>query len=124
MVLVVLHHCNYVIVHLHSFATGDRPTMRNLKKFPSKHGQDINIPLQIGTDYRTFGTFLLVDDSGTIVSGIEMAMMSDAERINEAILMRWIGGKGKQPLTWDTLVTCLRDSELKTLAIDIEKVLQ
>ena len=73
MVLVVPHHCNYVIVHLNFFATGDRPTMRNLKKFPSKHGQDINIPLQIGKDYRTFGTFLLEDDSGTIVSGIEMA---------------------------------------------------
>jgi len=106
------------------FATGDRPTMRNLKKFPNKHGQDINIPLQIGTNYRTFGTFLLEDDSGTIVSGIEMAMMWDAERINEAILMKWIGGKGQQPLTWDTLVTCLRDSELQTLASDIEKVLQ
>ena len=87
--------------------------MRNLKKFPNKSGQDINISLQISTDYRTFRTFLLEDNSGTIASVIEMAMMSDAERINEAILMQWIGGKGKQPLTWDTLMTCLRDSELK-----------
>jgi len=98
--------------------------MHNLKKFPSKHGQDINIPLQISTNYQTFGTFLLEDDRGTIVAGSERAMMSDAERINEAILMRWIGGEGKHPLTWDTLVTCLRDSKLKTLASDIEKVLQ
>jgi len=98
--------------------------MCNLKKFPNKHGQDINIPVQIGTNYRTFGTFLLKDDSGTIVSGIERAMMQDAERINEAILMRWIGGEGKHPLTWDTLVTCLQDSNLKTLASDIERVLQ
>ena len=97
--------------------------MCNLK-FPNKHGQDINIPVQIGTNYRTFGTFLLKDESGTIVSGIERAMMQDAERITEAILMRWIGGEGKHPLTWDTLVTCLQDSKLKTLASDIERVLQ
>jgi len=99
--------------------------MRNLKKFPNKHGQDINIPLQIGTNYFSFGIFLLEDDTGTIVLGIERAMMSDAERFNEAILMRWIDGKGKKPLTWDTLVTCLRDSvELEMLASVIEKALQ
>jgi len=51
-------------------------------------------------------------------------MMCNAERINEDILMKWIGGTGKKPLTWDTLVTCLRDSELQTLASDIERVLQ
>ena len=107
MVLVVPHHCNYCNCAFLFFATGDRPTMRNLKKFPNKSGQDINIPLQIGTNYRTFGTFLLEDDSGTIVSGIERAMVCDAERINEDILMKCIGGKGQHPLTWDTLVTCL-----------------
>ena len=107
-ITVIIVYCAIIF-----FATGDRPTMRNLKKFPNKSGQDINISLQISTDYRTFRTFLLEDNRGTIASVIEMAMMSDAERINEAILMQWIGGKGKQPLTWDTLMTCLRDSELK-----------
>jgi len=101
---LLCRHCNCAFIF---FVTGDRPTMCIWKKFPNKHGQDINICVQIGTNYQTFGTFLLEDNSGTIVSGIERAMMCDAERINEDILMKWIGGKGQHPLTWDTLVTCL-----------------
>ena len=67
---------------------------------------------------------MLKDDTGTIISTIEQAKMHDAHLINEAILERWIGGKGQGPFTWDTLVECLRDTELNTLADEIEEVLQ
>ena len=46
-----------------------------------------------------------------------------ADEINQAILEKWIGGRGQQPITWDTLVKCLRDTEMTTLANDIEEVL-
>ena len=108
-------------LHLYS-ATGDRPSLPNLLKFPNKRG-NINIAEQIGTKYKTFGTFLLKDDNGTIVSGIERAKMYIADEINQAILEKWIGGRGQQPITWDTLVKCLRDIEMTTLANDIEEVL-
>ena len=96
--------------------------MAKLLKFPGKHGK-INIPELIGTNYKIVGTFLLRDDSGTIISGIERAKMYDAEEINKAILEMWIGGKGLGPFTWDTLVQCLRDADQNVLANDIEKVL-
>lgn len=96
--------------------------MRNLLKFPGKHGS-INIPEQIGKEYTTFGTFLLEDDSGTIVSGIESAKTQTATEINITILREWINGKGQEPFTWDSLVKCLRDAELNRLADDIEEVL-
>ena len=50
--------------------------------------------------------------------------MQDADEINKAILQKWIGGKGLEPFTWDTLVKCLRDTELNTLANEIEEVLR
>ena len=121
MVVVVPHHCTSVKTF---FPAGDRPTLRNLKKFPVKHGKPIDIPVRIGINYRSFGIFLLEDDYGAIVSVIEGKMHFNSEKINEDILMQWIGGKGKRPFTWDTLVTCLRDVELGTLANDIEEVLQ
>ena len=49
--------------------------------------------------------------------------MYNADEINEAILEKWIGGKSRKPITWDTLVKCLRDIDLNALANDIEEVL-
>ena len=97
--------------------------MCKLLKFPGKRRR-INIPEEISTNYKKFGTFLLKDDNGTIVSGIERAKMYNAEEINQAILEKWIGGKGRQPVTWDTLVKSFRDIDLAVLADDIEIVLQ
>ena len=48
--------------------------------------------------------------------------MNDAEQINTEVLRQWINGKGKHPVTWETLTEVLRDSELNTLAGDIEAV--
>ena len=49
--------------------------------------------------------------------------MYNVDEINVAILEKWISGKGQKPITWDTLVNCLRDTDLNALANDIEKVL-
>ena len=46
----------------------------------------------------------------------------DAEQINTEIVQEWLTGRGKQPMTWATLVEVLRGVELSTLAGDIEAV--
>ena len=48
--------------------------------------------------------------------------LNDAEEINTEILQEWLTGRGKQPVTWATLVEVLREIELTTLASDIEVV--
>ena len=48
--------------------------------------------------------------------------LKDAEQINIEILKQWLTGRGKQPVTWATLVEVLRDIKLCTLADDIEAV--
>ena len=47
---------------------------------------------------------------------------NDAEEINKEILREWLTGRGKQPVTWATLVEVLRDIKLTTLASDIEAI--
>ena len=47
---------------------------------------------------------------------------NDAEQINTEILQEWLTGRGKQPVTWTTLVDVLRDIKLSILAGDIETV--
>jgi len=46
--------------------------------------------------------------------------MNDAEQINCEVLRQWNADKGKHPVTWKTLSEVLCDTELQTLAGEIE----
>ena len=82
----------------------------------------INIPVEIGTEYVEFGVFLLDDPNGAIVKIMAHYHLNKAKQINIEIFQEWLTGKGKQPVTWATLVEVLRDIELSTLACQIEAV--
>ena len=82
----------------------------------------INIAEKISTKYYDFGLLLLDDPNGTRVRNMELKYREDAERINKEILQEWATGKGKKPVTWETLTEVLRDIELCTLASEIEAV--
>ena len=79
-----------------------------------------NIPEEIGTDYFKFGTFLLDDETGTIVHSIEWQYQRHSEAINREILRRWLEGRGKSPVKWSTLIQVLKDISRHALAEDIE----
>ena len=104
----------------HDHAASNAPTLHELLNF-HRPGQEkkINVPQEIGTKYKTFGTVLLEDDSGARVDNIVHENRESIERINTEILQEWLKGRGKQPVTWATLVEVLRDIELSTLAGDI-----
>ena len=86
------------------------------------HGKErtINIPQEIGTRYCQFGIFLLDDPNGTRTHNIEHKHREDAEKINTEILREWATGRGKKPVSWETLTEVLHDIELGTLASEIE----
>ena len=99
-------------------AASNPPTLPELLNFPGQEKR-INIPQEIGTQYKTFGTILLEDDSGARVDNIVHEYRERAERINTEILQEWLNGRGKLPVTWETLVEVLHDIELSVLAGDI-----
>ena len=101
---------------------GTKPTLPELLKFACTDGRVVNIPVEIGIQYVNFGTFLLDDANGSRVKIIEHQHLNKAEQINTEILQEWLTGRGKQPVTWETLVEVLRDIELSTLASDIEAI--
>ena len=94
--------------------------MIELLKFPSADGTKVNLAVEIGVDSSTFGILLLQDDSGARVSAIEHECRGNAEKMNKKIFTLWLSGKGKQPITWSTLVDVLRDADLNRLAAIIE----
>ena len=101
--------------------TADCPTVLECTRFQGKQ-RTINIPREIGINYRQFGIFLLNDPKGTRTCNIEHKHREHAENINTEILQEWATGRGKKPVSWDTLTEVLHDIELGALASEIEAV--
>ena len=47
---------------------------------------------------------------------------SDPEACCIEMMQKWLGGRGRQPVNWATLVRVLRDAEFSVLAGDVERV--
>lgn len=104
--------------------TGDHTSQSKLREciiFQGKERQ-INIPRQIGATYSLFGIFLLEYSTGARIKAIELNCHGDPERISIEILNEWLCGRGKHPVTRNTLVEVLFDIGLATLAAEIEDV--
>ena len=96
--------------------------MPELLKFTCADNTTINITKQIGNEYNCFGIFLLQDLNGQKIKSIKSKHQFDPSQISTEIFEEWLAGKGKQPVTWATLVEVLRDTELCTLADVISTV--
>ena len=99
-----------------------KPTLLELMKFTFTDGTVVNILVEIAIKYSKFGTFLLDDRNGSRVKIMARKHHDDAEQINMEIIQEWLIGRGKQPVSWATLVEVLHDIELSTLASEIEAV--
>ena len=82
----------------------------------------INIPQQIGINFKKFGIILLEDESGAKIDSFAREYRDNSEQINMKVLQEWIAGQGKQPVSWDTLIEVLEDIGLGVLASDIAAV--
>ena len=100
-----------------SFPPSATPSIKGLMSISVGH---LNMIQSVGTRYPTLGIFLLEDDNGVLVDALTLEHQHNAEEITRAIFQRWIGGTGRKPTTWRTLVGVLRQSQLATQADKIE----
>ena len=101
-------------IYVFCIVIADHPTVVECIRF--------NIAQEIGTKYMEFGILLLEDTTGGRLHNMEQQCRENAEKINLEILYEWINGKGKLPVSWETLTEVLHDIELFTLASEIEAV--
>ena len=66
-----------------------------------------------------FGIVLLNDETGSRVNSIEDECRGKPERIVLMILQEWLEAKGL-PVTWESLIQTLRDTDLSVLADQIQ----
>ena len=83
----------------------------------------INIPQQIGVQWRIVGTLLLDDKAGNIVQAIAREYRDNAFEINSEILARWVQGQGIADTTWRGLLGVLK-VHCPALAESIEEALK
>ena len=108
--------------YVHSCKSADgHPTLDVLRHFPMKK-RFIDIAEKIATDYKRFGTQLFKDSDGSKVRIIEMKHQDPVD-ITVEILEQWLQGRGRMPITWQTFVQCLRDTDLNGLASNMESLL-
>ena len=83
-----------------------------------------DIVAEIQNNHEHFGTLLLEDTNGNVVKGIEKANNNgDPVDITVEILRQWLQGSGRLPVTWQTLIKCLRGAKLNVAADYIEGAL-
>ena len=111
-----------VIPYFTFSCTDDKPSFLVLKKFPGKHGR-FDVMERIGINYPELGMFLLQDHDLSKVSALERTWQRASLPICRDIMKEWLQGKGKLPVTYATLLHCLRDADLHSLVKDIEDVL-
>ena len=70
----------------------------------------------------TFGTHLLDDGDGTIMSDLDHQHQKTSHAILNDVFTKWIQGEGTT-CSWDRLLTCLKICKCRALADDIEKML-
>ena len=97
----------------------DRPTLLLLLQFPTKL-RKLNIIESIALQHSMLSILLLNDDITKAVG----QSSRDSFRITFEVLKQWIQGKGRTPITWETLVKVLESIDLRVLAREINDSLQ
>ena len=110
---------NYKKYYLAIYFLGDAPNLRELISFPMAGCTVMNVIEKIGAKCVEFGVMLLEDD-GSRINAIDKEKRGNVSDIICHIFMLWRQGKGRQPVTWATLIAVLRDICLNALALDIE----
>ena len=81
----------------------------------------LKIPQRVEANYSTFGILLLNDTVGSRIRAIKMECLGNTYSTVVQILQEWLQGRGLEPVTWETLIKTLRDSDLSALADEVQQ---
>ena len=102
-----------------SLTAWKEPTLEKIKNL------GVDVIGGIGTEYLNFGIQLLHDPNGNSVEAIKDKCLGDCEKINTAIIRRWLrGGEEGRPVTWAVLREALKRAGLVTLAEEVSEALE
>ena len=98
--------------------TDTRPTLLQLTHLVTPSGKTVRIIKSIAAKWKVVGIHLNFDPTGNTIVLIGTHHPLDPEACCTEMMMEWLGGRGRQPANWATLVRVLRDAEFSALAGD------
>ena len=99
------------------------PRMDELKLLKTRDGRDIRVVTEIaGCSWQDMAYAL--NFSLAEVGVISKNNPMDVESACADLLSRWLEGGHRQPVSWRTIVNCLRERELNVLASQVHDYIQ
>ncbi len=75
-------------------------------------------------DYSKFSICILDDDDGSEIKGLERSYGPIIKDILSEVFYVWLSGKGREPVTWSTLIDCLKADDQLELVKDLMSMIE
>ena len=106
------------------FEIGDKPSLMEIHAFPRSGGQDAVDIMTDSTEDSKFVTCILDDEKGNKIKEIRNNIKQTGGGVMDRVFNDWLNGKGKMPVTWQTLIACLEFAQLMALVEVIKEEME
>ena len=110
-------------VHIANSSAANHPEVYQLMKLKSKDGRTVKVIEGVAAEWEQLAYTLQFPPA--VVRTVRRDTTQDCTAACAEVLYRWVGGAEgtRQPVSWATLIECLRDCDFNELAKDLEIVL-
>ena len=99
----------------------EQPTMAQLEHLVAHDGRVIKIVTEVAGRWEKMARRLNFTEAEIEI--LQRNHISDVESACSGVFQRWLDGKHRLPVTWHTVVECLREVDLNVAAEDLNTIL-
>ena len=109
-------------IHIKWFLSpAERPELYQLQRLESRGGRPIEVIEKVAAHWERLA--LALHFEGHVLEIVKRDEMT-VEGSCRSILYRWLNGEARTPVSWDTLITSLKEIKFRVLAEDLELALK
>ena len=103
--------------------TDDTPKLHELQQLVDIDGRTVRVMERVAVKWKDVATAL--GFNGSRINSLEADVRHMSEDASREIFIKWLNGEHdlRRPITWATLVQCLREARLIQLAVKVESIL-
>ena len=96
------------------------PKLHQLLKLVDRNGEEVRIRDHLAPKWEDLATYMHFERATSMIIGTDN--VGKVEDACQRVLEKWLDGKGRKPVTWETLINVLVDVEKSELADKIKFV--
>ena len=104
------------------FTPDAQPTLLQLTHMVTPSGKEVKIIQNIVAKWEAVGIHFNFDPTGYTIDLIDARHSSKPMACCTDMMKMWLGGRGRKPTSWPTLVKVLRNAEFYVLADEVEQL--